>query len=205
MTKILNQIDKYLDNKKTSDVYLLRICLFLIVSFLVYNFIYTTTKQKFDEVKNKQIDIKMNLEQSDQKLQILIANKNEQELSNLKEKLKLLKEHNDFLETKFNQLNALVFDEKKWTNFLDNLTLLAIDNDIKIIKIQNNIKNKTSYELNEVIQIDIEFNSNFKNIVKYINKIEESVLLVDIRDITLLVDQNELKAMIKILIYGVKY
>jgi hypothetical protein len=175
------------------------------VSFLVYNFIYTTTKQKFDEVKNKQIDIKMNLEQSDQKLQILIANKNEQELSNLKEKLKLLKEHNDFLETKFNQLNALVFDEKKWTNFLDNLTLLAIDNDIKIIKIQNNIKNKTSYELNEVIQIDIEFNSNFKNIVKYINKIEESVLLVDIRDITLLVDQNELKAMIKILIYGVKY
>ena len=175
------------------------------MSFLVYNFIYTTTKQKFDEVKNKQIDIKMNLEQSDQKLQILIANKNEQELSNLKEKLKLLKEHNDFLETKFNQLNALVFDEKKWTNFLDNLTLLAIDNDIKIIKIQNNIKNKTSYELNEVIQIDIEFNSNFKNIVKYINKIEESVLLVDIRDITLLVDQNELKAMIKILIYGVKY
>ena len=99
----------------------------------------------------------------------------------------------------------MVFDEKKWTNFLDNLTLLAIDNDIKIIKIQNNIKNKTSYELNEVIQIDIEFNSNFKNIVKYINKIEESVLLVDIRDITLLVDQNELKAMIKILIYGVKY
>ena len=99
----------------------------------------------------------------------------------------------------------MVFDEKKWTNFLDNLTLLAIDNDIKIIKIQNNIKNKTGYELNEVIQIDIEFNSNFKNIVKYINKIEESVLLVDIRDITLLVDQNELKAMIKILIYGVKY
>ena len=101
-------------------------------------------------------------------------------LNGLNKELETAKFTNQYFDNKLKEISYLLFNEQNWAKFLDSLAFLANKNSVKITKISNEFKNPTPQKIEQVLDIKIDLEGNFKNIVGYINSIEESDLVVDV-------------------------
>ncbi|MBF6675159.1 hypothetical protein CSPB13538_07600, partial [Campylobacter sp. RM13538] len=75
----------------------------------------------------------------------------------------------------------------------------------KIQKIKNEFKILTPQKIQQALNISIDLEGKFDNILEFINSIEESKLIVDIHKMDIVATQNSLIGKIDISVWGVKY
>lgn len=213
LNKYLEKIDNYFDTKTSSMASLINLGAFLVIAYVVYalTFIpaddfYEENNERYENVSNKLDKVNAFLSQVqtkdnpnfaiDQKLESL-TNQN-LELDNFKAK-------NVYFDTKLKELSYLLFNEENWANFLDDITRLAQENNIKVLKITSDIKEPNIQKIEQVLNINLEIRGNFNNILNYINSIEESKLVVDVNNLKMESDKNEILASMKISVWGMKY
>ena len=88
-----------------------------------------------------------------------------------------------FFRNKLNDLSYLLFSTQKGAGFLKNLTELAVKYNINIYSLQYSEPYKSSVggrKVGPALEVLVDFSGNFKEIVKYINAIEKSQMVVDI-------------------------
>ncbi|MGP1484771.1 MAG: hypothetical protein ACTTJC_01520 [Campylobacter sp.] len=204
----LDNIDAFLQNKKNSEIQMLRFCIFVVVSFVIYSLFWSLADEFYEEIKISNELKTQNLNQ------ILNSNLNNQELTiatlndqikNLKKALQEAKDINKYFDERFLNLSNLTKVDKFKADFLDSLSKFAKENDVKILQILNSSQDSKKFELNEILSAIIQCQGNFINTLKFINKIEASILLTDVSQISILPHLNELNSTIKIDVFGVKY
>jgi len=78
----------------------------------------------------------------------------------------------------------------------------SIENGIEINYIKNNKDNK---KMGHILDIEIECLGSYKNIIGFINAIEENTLIVDVYKIALESEKNLVKGNIKVSVWGINY
>jgi lipopolysaccharide export LptBFGC system permease protein LptF len=209
---IFEKIDNYFDGKKNSEIALVFFLVFAFIAFISYSYAFPITEQKLKFTKRnlKAMDKKVQGEKNylrsvtrngDERFYI---KKSKKELENLKIVLEKTTYTNAYVDNKLKELSYLLFNNQNWAKFLDSITTLAQKNHVKIKIIENKINEPSLQKIEQILNLKVEFNGNFKNVMKYINSIEESKLVVDIYEMDLK-GASGIDGYINIAVWGMKY
>ena len=118
-------------------------------------------------------------------------------------------EERGYLDGKLKEISKLTYNEKNWAKFMDSLSTIAENNNIKIYAIHSD-RRAPSVEQNfkpeALLDIDVKFEGAFPNVLRYINLIEQSEMIVDVNKMDINATKNgKIGGSIGISIWGVNY
>lgn len=213
----LVKIDNYFDGKKPSEVTLMLIMALVLSGVIAYYAVIqyaqdyydnsmSTNSQTTDQLNkvNAYLDSvsQNNDRNNDRNFKI---NQKQNELKQRQNELADAKNMNQYFDNKLRELSYLIFNEQSWADFLDSLALLANKNNVKITKIVNTFKEPNAQKIEQILDINVSVDGNYKDIIGYINAIEESKLVVDVNGIDINSTDGKLKGNMGIYIWGMKY
>ena len=209
----LTKIDNYFDEKKPSEVTMMLIVAFFLSAAIAYYAVIPYAQNYYDESIRENDRITQDLNKVNSYLSTVsqgddrnfMINKKQNELLQQQNKLADVQNMNQYFDNKLKELSYLIFNEQSWADFLDNLAFLANKNNVKITKIINTFKEPNAQKIEQVLDVNISVDGDYRDIVSYINAIEESKLVVDVNNIDINSTNGKLKGNMGIYIWGMKY
>jgi hypothetical protein len=208
----IDKIDNYLKEKKSSELSLLFLIVFVAIGFIVYSYVFPVTEKNLKRAMRINKEVKAKLAQEEAYMRSVTRNGDKnfvvkkimQDLKKRKDELDSITYANAYVDTKLKDLSYLLFNDKNWAKFLDSITFLARRYNIKLNLINNEFFEPNLQEIKQVLTIKLEFSGRFKDIIKFINSLEESKLVVDINNLKL-ESSNTINASLDIAVWGMKY
>lgn len=118
-------------------------------------------------------------------------------------------EERKYLDGKLKEISKLTYNEKNWARFMDSLSTIAENNNIKIYAIHSDRREpsiKQIFQPEALLDIDVKFEGAFSNVLRYINLIEQSEMIVDVNKMDINATKNgKIGGSIGISIWGVNY
>ena len=214
---IFTKIDNYFDNKKPSEVSVMLLASLILSGVVIYYAITPYAQEYHDNAMSENSSVTTNLNEVNNKLDSLSLNNDrnndrnfkinqeKNDIGQLQIKLADTQKMNQYFDDKLKELSYLIFSEQSWADFLDNLALLANKNNVKITKISNTFKEPSAEKIEQMLDINISVDGGFKDIVGYINAIEESKLVVDVSNIDINSTNGKLNGNLGVYVWGMKY
>ncbi len=209
---LFDKIDQFLDGKKSSELSLIFMLLFLSVCFLSYSYLYPISDKILKQtIRNtSSIDKKLQDEKSylasvskdgDEKYYI---KKVKEDIENTKVVLEKTTYTNAYVDNKLKELSYLLFNDENWAKFLNSITQLAQKYTVDIKVIENKINEPSIQKIEQILNLKVDFSGSFANTMKFINAIEESELVVDVYDLNC-TGQKNIAGHVNIAVWGMKY
>nr|WP_314470214.1 type 4a pilus biogenesis protein PilO [uncultured Campylobacter sp.] len=214
---IFTKIDNYFDNKKPSEVSVMLLASLILSGVVIYYAITPYAQEYHDNAMSENSSVTTKLNEVNGKLDSLSLNNDrnsdrnfkinqeKNDIGQLQIKLANTQKMNQYFDDKLKELSYLIFSEQSWADFLDNLALLANKNNVKITKISNTFKEPSAEKIEQMLDINISVDGGFKDIVGYINAIEESKLVVDVSNIDINSTNGKLNGNLGVYVWGMKY
>jgi hypothetical protein len=204
---ILDQVDDFLNQKEDNEKKIIHMLLAGIIGFIIYQYIFTQTDILYEDINRKTTSLKKKISQ----VEGYIGGKTGRDLSNIKNDIKKRQEDYDsivyninYIDNTFSELSYLLFGNNTSVLFLDNISYLADKYNIKISEISNQFFNPVSKKISKILTVDLTTESSYHNMMKFLNSIEESQLVVDISDINITRPTANLHSKFKISVWGMK-
>lgn len=196
----LKNIDLYFESKpkNTFQTY----CILIVVSilglayFLYYEDMYNSSEEVYNTYLQSEQNLSMkkneyenyfaNLDMSDHFVndfvnQRIVAISNQ--ISSVKKDIEITNNTRAFFRTKLNELSYLLFSNMKGAEFSKSLTSLAESYKIgiNILGYDDLYRNSGSMQqVSPVLNVEVELFGEFQDIIRYINSIEKSQMVVDV-------------------------
>lgn len=209
---IFEKIDIALSSKKSSEISLILFMLFVFIGFISYAYVFPVTEKKLKQTKrnlsfmNKKVMSEQNYLRSVTRNgdDTYFIKRSRKDLEDTKSRLEDTMYMNSYIDSKLKNLSYLLFNNQNWAKFLDSISLLAEKNNVNIKIIQNSINEPNLQKIEQILTLKVKFNGRFKDIMKFINAIEESKLVVDIYDLSLK-GATGIDGYVNIAVWGMKY
>ena len=202
------KIDEFFYQKKDSEQKMFYIMIMAIIAYLVYQFVFAQTDMMRKNSYSRYTDMKNQVMQKQSYLRI---NSN-QRLAKLRNDLKVKQVSYDntlykisYVDNTLSELSYLLFNDENWAKFVDNISHLAKNYGLEIKKISNKFFKPTYQKVSQVVTIDVKTKSSYTNMMKFLNKIEESKLVVDVTDMNVSQPGSKLVSSFKISVWGMDY
>ncbi|MDR2099786.1 MAG: hypothetical protein LBP40_03015 [Campylobacteraceae bacterium] len=208
---LIDKLDNYLSAKKISEVYLIYLVVIGVIVAVIYFVIFPKAESFYNinSANLHKITTELNAEESYLYRNNDTVAKLNAQITDGTTKIRAAKIENDYMDTKLQELSYLLFNDKSWASFMDRITSLAKDYKINILKIENDFKDNKDLQngkVEQVLNIDIDARGNFHGIIKFINALEESQLVVDVYESTVASNTtNILESNIKLAVWGMLY
>ncbi len=205
---LFSQIDAFFLNKKPTEVSMFYFVAALVIGYIVYEFIYMQTDKQLTETQNRIVQVrqKLNTERN------YLAQNTPAKLASLQKLVKQKKQAFDdtlykisYVDNTLTELSYLLFDDENWAKFVDNISALAKKYHVDIREIGNKFYNPTFQKITHVVEINVVSRAKFTNLMKFINALEESPLVIDINEIEMRKPDDKLLGSFKIAVWGMKY
>ena len=211
---ILSKMDRYFESKKPSESNIIFLGSALVIGYLIYMLCFDPAQNFFDQKLNSHTAITTKLEQTKSYLDSVSSpdgeinfkiNEENKNLSTLKLHYTNILKFNSYFDSKLKELSFLLFDNQNWASYIDSIVLLAKKNNIKILELKGDIKEPNFQKVEQILNIDITCIGIFKDMLSYINGLEESKLVVDLHKMDINSTQRDLGAKLSISVWGMKY
>jgi len=211
-TNTFDRIDNFLKEKKSSEMSVIFFMIFLLVGFISYSYIYPVTEKMLKQAKKNDKTMQAKVKQEIAYLNSVTRNGDERFVikkiaSEVKREKVLLEDTtfaNNFVDNKLKELSYLLYNDENWAKFLDSITFLANKYNVKLNLISNTFKEPGLQKIEQVLNINVNYYGNFPDVMKFINALEESELVVDIYNINLN-STNTINGTLEIAVWGMKY
>ncbi|MDD5359627.1 MAG: type 4a pilus biogenesis protein PilO [Sulfurovaceae bacterium] len=188
LENILEKLDIYLDAKQENEKNIMIYGAGLLIAFLAYYILlpiaedrynFTTTEKEktqkiLDEQENYMSSITVNGDK-DFKVKQLSS-----EVAQKKQTILDLENKTNLINSSMRKLEDMIFDKKSWSTFLDSITETAYNHNISILKLDNNFTESNQTTFGHVLEIKIKCQGEYKDILKFMNDIEQNRLVTDI-------------------------
>lgn len=213
----LDKIDNYFETKSDSEANMYMLMAFLVVAGILMLLFFTKSRDYQIDQETKLTQATTSLAQANKKLDDLCEHtgdhefqirKKNKELQDLKAELVKRQNLNAYLDTKLRESTSVTYNQERWATFLDSLSKNAEVDNVKILSIDSEQKNIDSNEPQEVLNITLDIEGRFNNILKYINDIEESVVVVDVKGLDVNItnaDDKKIGGKLKVSVWGMEY
>jgi hypothetical protein len=205
---LFSQIDEFFNEKKSSEVSMFYFVAALLIAYVVYEFIYMETDKKLQMTQNQIVQIKSKIN----KERNYLAQNTPQKVAMLQKVVKDKKKRFDdalyqisYVDNTLTELSYLLFDDENWAKFVDNIAALAKKYHVEIKEIGNKFFNPTYQKITHVVVVDVKSRANFTNLMKFINEIEESPLVIDIDQLKMFKPDDKVLSEFRIAVWGMKY
>jgi len=214
IVNILNRLDDYFELKSENEKWMMIGVLTLVIGYLSYTFFYPFAEEKYNRAQKTNQSLEKSIRTSKEYLQSITLNndrdyyvkKYDNDIKNLNKNIESANDDISFISISLEELSPLLFNKKSWSKFLDSVTKEAKGQEVNINYIENNyVENNGSF--GHVLQISVGCSGSYKNIVKFVNLLEKSVLVTDVYGSNIYLDKNDtvVSADINISVWGVNH
>ena len=212
---IFDKIDNYFGAKSDSEASTVMGVVALAIGGLLMFAFFSDTKEYKEKQESRLQTAITNLNSAQSRLntqsggtqdhEFTVKQKNN-ELRQEKNKLADLRNINAHLDAKLRDSASVTFNQERWAAFLDNLSKNAETDNVKIYSIESEQKSIQGNEPQEVLKVTMDIEGKFNNVLKYINDIEESVVVVDVNGLDInATKDSKVGGKLKISVGGMEY
>ncbi len=202
----LYQIDQSLAEKEDREVYLLYAMVAGALIFLSYYFLWDGAKRDYDRAKKESMvlvdKIKVDNNYLNTHPETMIT-----QIENQTKAIELsfteYQDSNAYIKYQIEQIASLYYDEQAWGEYVDSVAQNAKKYNIKLMEYSNSFAdNKDAF--GHVLDINVKSTGGYQNLLKYINSLEQSFLVVDIHGMDLRAEEK-LSSDLNISVWGITY
>jgi len=210
----LEELDNYFAPKKESEKWVIILGVAGVIAYLAYAYLlpYAEKKYKTSEITKK--NIQKSIADNNTYLNSITVNgkrdyyvkKYDHDIQTKKERIVVLKKKITAIDSNIQKLSDMLFNQKSWSRFLNSITNSAEVQGVDIRSISNEyVDNNGSF--GHVLEIGVKCVGEYKNIVKFMNELEQNVLVTDIYGSHLGLENNatEIVADINISVWGINH
>lgn len=212
---IFDKIDNYFGAKSDSEASTIMGVVALAIGGLLMFAFFSDTKEYKEKQESRLQTAITNLNSAQSRLntqsggtqdhEFTVKQKNN-ELRKEENKLADLRNINAHLDAKLRDSASVTFNQERWAAFLDNLSKNAETDNVKIYSIESEQKSIQGNEPQEVLKVTMDIEGKFNNVLKYINDIEESVVVVDVNGLDInATKDSKVGGKLKISVWGMEY
>ena len=210
----LEALDAYFEPKKESEKWIIILGVAAVIAYLAYAYLlpYTEKMYKKSEISKKSIQKSI----IDNKTYLnsispggdrdFYVKKFDREIVQKKGRIVQLNTKINFINRSLEKLSDLLFNEKSWSKFINSITEKAEKHDINIVYITNKyVDNNGSFGY--VLETGVGCKGSYKNLVQFMNELEQSVLVTDIYRTRFAADNNtsDIVSDINISVWGINH
>ncbi|TET87846.1 MAG: hypothetical protein E3J96_04565 [Sulfurovum sp.] len=209
----LEELDSYFAPKKESEKWLIILGIAGIIAYLAYAYLLPYTEKMYKKSETSKKSIQKSIVDNNTYLNSITVGgdrefyvkKFDRDIVTKKSNIVNLNKKIKFVNTNLEKLSDMLFNQKSWSKFLNSITDKAVIQNVDIQYIANKyVDNKGSF--GHVLEIGIGCKGEYKGIVKFMNELEQNVLVTDIYGTKFSLDQNASKkivADINISVWGI--
>jgi len=208
----LEELDAYFAPKKESEKWLIILGIAGFITYMAYDYLlpYTEELHKKSDVKLKAVE--KSIQENKTYLNSITVNGDRnyrvkmytEEIAAKKKQVKKINQKIIFIDKNLNKLSDMLFNQKNWSIFLNSITNKAEIQNVDISYIQNKYVDHNG-SFGHVLEVGVGCSGDYKSIVKFINELEQSVLVTDIYGSSMKLDGNTSKVVadINISVWGI--
>jgi len=210
----LEALDVYFALKKESEKWLLIVGVAGIIAYLGYTLLLPYTEELYNASTRTKKKIKKNIADNNLYLKSITQSGDrnykikqyDKDIKNKNKHIILLKDKTVFIDSNLEKLSDMLFNKKSWSIFLNSITQKAEIHNVNLNYITNNYADNNG-SFGHVLEIGLGASANYQNIVKFMNELEQNVLVTDIYETKLKLDNNssDIQADIHISVWGINH
>lgn len=204
--KYLYEIDQSFAQKSDKDIKLIYVMIFVVLGMFSYLVFWESSEKGYNNAKAASLAVQHKIDADKQYLlmhpesEIVQLDK---DISVLNSKLEMLKNENAYIKKEIEEIPELFYDEETWGQFIDSIAENAKKHKVKLNFFANRLAtDKTKF--GHVLNIEIEAEGQYQNMVTFMNAIEKSNLVVDLHDLDLKADEK-LNLDLNLSVWGITY
>jgi len=204
----IKKIDHFFESKKPNEQNIIYMMVAVVIGYIVYQFVFSQTDMIRTQAFNKITSIRTEVNTKKSYLRVNTIAK----LQQMRKALKTKEEEYDdalykisYVDNTLSELSYLLFNDENWAKFVDNIAFLAKKYGLEIKEISNKFFKPTFQKVSQVVTLEVKTKSNYQNMMKFLNKLEESKLVVDVSDMNISRPGEKLSSYFKISVWGMKY
>ena len=212
IVNMLNQLDEYFEPKSENEKWMMLGIIFFVIVYASYSLFYSSAEEKYKAAQHNNQKLNKSIQTNKQYLQSITVNGNiEFYVDKYTNDIKKLESDIDkvngkvvFIVKNLKELSPLLFNKESWSKFLNSITKQAKNQNVNINYIENNYVDNNG-DFGHVLQISVGCYGQYKQIVKFVNQLEKSVLVTDVYGSHLYLDRNDtvVAADINISVWGI--
>jgi len=210
----LEELDIYFAPKKESEKWMLILGVAGIIAYLGYSLLLPYTEELYNKSEKTKKRIQKSIADNNTYLNSITVSgdreyyvkKYDNDIIVKKKKIVDVNNKIKFIDNNLEKLSDMLFNQKSWSRFLNTITLKAEIHNVDLEYISNQYADNNG-SFGHVLEIGLGATGNYRNIVKFMNELEQNVLVTDIFETKLALDNNssDLKADINISVWGINY
>jgi len=210
----LEELDTYFAPKKESEKWLLILGVAGIIAYLGYSLLLPYTEELYNTSERKKKRIQKSINNNNTYLRSITQNgdrnffvkKFDRDIASKKKKIVNINDRIHFIDSNLEKLSDMLFNQKSWSRFLNSITQKAEIHNVDLEYIDNKYADNNG-SFGHVLEIGIGAIGTYKNVVKFMNELEQNVLVTDIFETKFELDNNssDLKSDIHISVWGINH
>jgi hypothetical protein len=202
----LYQLDNVFAEKDEKEILMIYAMIFGALFALSYLLFWDASEKDFKTAHAKVVQVQKNITTDKNYLNLNPESKIasiENQTENTKLQFAETQENNEYIKFSIEKISELYYDEQTWGAYIDSIAEDAKLEKIKLIELSNHLTEEKD-AFGHVLDIHIRAQGKYKNILKFINKLEQNDLVVDLHDFTFIAEE-ELNIDLKISVWGITY
>jgi len=210
----LEELDTYFAPKKESEKWLLILGAAGIIAYLGYSLLLPYTEELYNASERKKKRIQKSINDNNTYLRSITQNgdknyfvkKFDRDIATKKKKIVNVNNRIKFIDSNLEKLSDMLFNQKSWSRFLNSITQKAEIHNVDLTYIDNKYADNNG-SFGHVLEVGIGALGSYKDMVKFMNELEQNVLVTDIYETKFELDNNSsnLKSDIHISVWGINH
>ena len=210
----LEELDVYFAPKKESEKWLLILGVAGLIAYMGYELLLPYTEGLYKTSEREKKRIQKSIADNNTYLNSITVGgdrdfyvkKYDSDIKRKNNKIVHINDKITFIDSNLNKLSDMLFNQKSWSRFLNSITQKAEIHNVDLGYISNKYTDNNG-TFGHVLEIGIGANGDYKSIVKFMNELEQNVLVTDIFDTKFTLDENtsNINADIQISVWGVNH
>jgi hypothetical protein len=210
----LEELDAYFAPKKKSEKWIVILGIAGVIAYLAYAYLLPYTEKMYKKSETTKKSIQKSIADNNIYLNSITVGgdrefyvkKFDRDIATKKSNIVNLNKKIKFIDANLEKLSHMLFNQKSWSKFLDSITDKAEVQNVDIQYITNKYVDPKG-NFGHVLEIGIGCKGEYKGIIKFMNELEQNVLVTDIYGAKLSLDEDGSKvaADINISVWGINH
>lgn len=210
----LEELDSYFAPKKESEKWLIILGIAGMIAYLAYAYLLPYAEDMYKKSETNKKSIQKSIADNNIYLNSITVNgdrefyikKFDRDIVTKKSDIVNLNKKIKFINENLEKLSDMLFNQKSWSKFLNSITDKAEIQNVDIQYIANKYADNNG-SFGYVLEIGVGCKGEYKGIVKFMNELEQNVLVTDIYGTKFSLDQNssQIVADINISVWGINH
>ncbi len=210
----LEALDTYFAPKKESEKWLLILGVAGIIAYIAYAYLLPYTEKMYNKSETTKKSIQKSIINNNTYLNSITVSgdrnyyvkKFDNDIVQKKSNIVKITGNIKFIDKNLEKLSDMLFNQKSWSRFLNSITHNAEVQNVDLQYITNNYLDSNG-SFGHVLEIGLGCKGEYKSIVKFMNELEQNVLVTDIYGTKFTSDANTSEVMgdINISVWGINH